>query len=58
MFLILGNPPYCVKSKNNSESILDLIKAYKEMDGNPIKEVLSAINDDYVKFIRFAKKKI
>ncbi len=58
MLVILGNPPYCTKSKNNSEYILDLIKVYKEMDGNPVKEVLSAINDDYVKFIRFAEKKI
>ncbi|WP_421115111.1 hypothetical protein QIA45_05095 (plasmid) [Borreliella andersonii] len=58
MFVILSNPPYCVKSKNNNEYILNLIKAYKEIEGKPLKEILTSLNDDYVKFIRFAENKI
>ncbi len=58
MLVILGNPPYCVKSKNNNEYILNLIKAYRAIEGNPLKDISTALNDDYVKFIRFAENKI
>ena len=54
--VILGNPPYLGESKNKSDWILHLMEEYKkEPDGSKLKEKNSKwINDDYVKFIRFA----
>ena len=54
--VVLGNPPYLGESKNKSFWILDLIDEYKkEPDGSKLEEKNSKwINDDYVKFIRFA----
>lgn len=55
--IIIGNPPYNVSSQNNFAYITDLIQPYKPNDD--IKERKSGnIQDDYVKFIRFAENKI
>ncbi|MDR3186638.1 MAG: hypothetical protein LBU04_07600, partial [Christensenellaceae bacterium] len=54
--VIIGNPPYNARSTNKYD-----ISQYKlEVDGKtPLKEItLNSLNDDYVKFIRFAEKLI
>lgn len=58
--VVLGNPPYSGESRNKSDWIMDLLKTYKtEPEGGPLKERNSKwINDDYVKFIRFAHDRI
>lgn len=55
---ILGNPPYSGESKNKGEWIMSLMDDYKKEPGG--KEKLKernpkVINDDYVKFIRYAQ---
>lgn len=53
--VVLGNPPYSGISENKSAWIESLIAEYKkEPDGSPLKEHKHWLNDDYVKFIRFA----
>ncbi|MFZ3175316.1 MAG: N-6 DNA methylase [Thiobacillus sp.] len=58
--VVLGNPPYSGESRNKSDWITELLKSYKtEPEGGPLKERNSKwINDDYVKFIRFAHDRI
>jgi predicted helicase len=58
--VVLGNPPYSGESRNKSAWIAQLVEAYKkEPEGGPLKERNSKwINDDYVKFIRFAHDRI
>lgn len=53
--VIIGNPPYLAASKNSYD-----ISAYKyETDGKtPFGERKHLLNDDYVKFIRFAENHI
>jgi predicted helicase len=58
MLVIIGNPPYRVASLNNGEFILNLINDYKFVDGKSLGEKKHSLNDDYVKFIRFAQHKI
>ncbi|EHV0453128.1 N-6 DNA methylase, partial [Campylobacter coli] len=55
LLVILGNPPYNVKSKNKGEDILELLKIYKQglNDKN-----IQPLNDDYIKFMRFAQWKL
>lgn len=55
---IVGNPPYSGESKNKGKWIMDLIEDYKKEPGG--KEKLKernpkAINDDYVKFLRYGQ---
>ena len=53
--VVLGNPPYSGISENKGAWIESLIAEYKkEPDGSPLKERKHWLNDDYVKFIRFA----
>jgi predicted helicase len=55
ILVVMGNPPYAVSSSNKSEWITKLIKDYKE----GLKERnIQPLNDDYIKFIRFAQFKI
>ncbi|MCR2039103.1 N-6 DNA methylase [Campylobacter helveticus] len=55
LLVILGNPPYNVKSKNKGKEILKLLKAYK--DG--LNETnIQPLDDDYIKFVRFAQWKL
>jgi predicted helicase len=52
--VILGNPPYSGHSSNKSQWISEKIKDYYP----PNEKNLKWLQDDYVKFIRFAQEKI
>ncbi len=68
ILVITGNPPYSGHSKNKGEWISTAIDGYKytiekDADGREIKKPLGErnpkwLNDDYVKFIRFAQLKM
>src|ERR1035437_6073215 len=59
ILVILGNPPYSYDSSNKGEWISDKLKEYYQIDGKPLGEKNSKwLQDDYVKFIRFAQWKI
>jgi len=71
ILVILGNPPYSGISSNRGKWIDDLLKkgytcpngykddGYYKVDGVPLKEKNPKwLQDDYVKFIRFAQWKI
>lgn len=58
ILVITGNPPYSGVSKNNGTWISEQIDKYKFVDGAPLNERKHWLNDDYVKFIRFAQDKI
>lgn len=67
---IVGNPPYSGVSSNKGKWIETLLKVgykkadgvfrkgYYEVDGKPLNERKVWLQDDYVKFIRFAQWKI
>lgn len=57
IMVVLGNPPYNGESQNNGEWIRNLIEAYKrEPSGGALQERNPKwLNDDYVKFIRYAE---
>ncbi len=56
ILVVLGNPPYSVSSENKSEFIASLMADYKR----EVKEEkkYGVLDDDYIKFIRFAHWKI
>jgi predicted helicase len=58
ILVVLGNPPYSGISSNKGEWITDQIETYKYVDGEHFKEKKHWLQDDYVKFIRFAQWKI
>jgi type I restriction-modification system DNA methylase subunit len=59
VLVIMGNPPYSGTSSNKGAWISNLINDYKKVDGRPLGEKNSKmLQDDYVKFIRFAQWKI
>jgi len=59
ILVVLGNPPYSGHSSNTGEWISDVIKEYYQVDGKPLGEKNPKwLQDDYVKFIRFAQWKI
>ena len=59
ILVILGNPPYSGHSANKGDWIRDQIETYKRIDGKPLGEKNPKwLQDDYVKFIRFAQWKI
>ena len=59
ILVILGNPPYSGHSSNIGEWISQEIKEYYFVDGKPLGEKNPKwLQDDYVKFIRFAQWKI
>lgn len=59
ILVILGNPPYSGHSSNVGDWISDEIKEYYKVDGKPLGERNPKwLQDDYVKFIRFAQWKI
>ncbi|HDZ22664.1 hypothetical protein LCGC14_0303890 [marine sediment metagenome] len=59
VMVVLGNPPYSGHSANKGEWIRGLIDDYKQVDGKPLGERNPKwLNDDYVKFIRFAQDRI
>ncbi|MFH1187785.1 MAG: type ISP restriction/modification enzyme [bacterium] len=51
IMVVVGNPPYSVSSSNKGEWIQNLIKDYKKNLG----ERKINLDDDYIKFIRFAE---
>ncbi|MEE0264012.1 MAG: type ISP restriction/modification enzyme [Acutalibacteraceae bacterium] len=56
--IIIGNPPYSGESANKGEWIMSLMEDYKKEPGGRIKlqeRNPKWINDDYVKFIRYAQ---
>jgi hypothetical protein len=59
ILVVLGNPPYSGHSSNRGDWILGLIGDYKQVDGKPLGERNPKwLQDDYVKFLRFAQWKI
>lgn len=58
ILVILGNPPYSGISANIGDWITELIEDYKYVDGKHFGERKHWLQDDYVKFIRFAQWKI
>jgi hypothetical protein len=59
ILVILGNPPYSYHSTNIGDWIKKEIKAYYQVSGMPLGEKNpKGLQDDYVKFIRFAQWKI
>ena len=59
ILVILGNPPYSGHSSNIGDWISTEIKEYYKVDGKPLGEKNPKwLQDDYVKFIRFAQWKI
>lgn len=59
ILVVLGNPPYSGHSSNIGEWISKEIKTYYKVDGKPLGEKNPKwLQDDYVKFIRFAQWKI
>lgn len=58
ILVILGNPPYSGISANMGKWITGLIEDYKYVDGTHFGERKHWLQDDYVKFIRFAQWKI
>jgi predicted helicase len=53
VLVVVGNPPYSIHSMNINDWIQGLIKDYKPSD-----ETKLNIDDDYIKFIRFAHWKM
>lgn len=56
--IVLGNPPYSGESANKNNWILSLMDDYKKEPGGLVKlneKNPKWLNDDYVKFIRFAE---
>jgi len=59
ILVVLGNPPYSGISANMGKWITGLIADYRYVDGKPLGERNPKwLQDDYVKFIRFAEWKI
>ena len=59
--VILGNPPYRTDSVNKGNWIMTLMEDYKKEPGRDIhlqERNSKVVNDDYVKFIRFAQEVI
>ncbi len=55
---VIGNPPYSGISQNNGKWITGKIEDYKYVDGVHFGERKHWLQDDYVKFIRFAEHMI
>jgi predicted helicase len=59
IMVVIGNPPYSYDSSNNGEWISSLVKDYYKVDGKDLGERNpKGLQDDYVKFIRFAQWRI
>jgi len=58
IMVVLGNPPYSGISANRGEWITKLLREYYQVDGKPLGEKKTWLQDDYVKFIRFAQWRI
>ncbi len=58
VLVVMGNPPYSGVSSNMGDWIVNKIQDYRRIEEQSIKEQKDWLNDDYVKFIRFAQWKI
>ena len=58
ILVVLGNPPYSGVSANRSVWIRQQLQAYRTVNGQPLQERKTMLDDDYVKFIRFAQWRI
>jgi predicted helicase len=58
IMVVLGNPPYSGISANMTGKAAQLVDAYRVIDGQPLGERKVWLQDDYVKFIRFAQSRI
>jgi hypothetical protein len=59
ILVVMGNPPYSGHSANVGQWISREIREYYQVDGRPIGEKNPKwLQDDYVKFLRFAQWKI
>ncbi|MCX6154765.1 MAG: N-6 DNA methylase [Candidatus Kapabacteria bacterium] len=59
ILIILGNPPYSGHSANKGDWLQESLKDYYQVDGKPLGEKNPKwLQDDYVKFIRFAQWKM
>jgi len=62
ILVILGNPPWSATSHNKQPEIERLFAAWKTVDGRPgsasIPDARIALNDDYLKFLRWAVWKL
>lgn len=59
VLVVIGNPPYSGHSQNTGAWIGNLIDDYKKVDGAPLGERNPKwLQNDYVKFIRFAQWRI
>ncbi len=57
--VVLGNPPYSGHSSNTGDWIVDKVRDYYFVDGKPLGERNPKwLQDDYVKFIRWAQWRI
>jgi len=62
--VVVGNPPFSGISRDRSRWIVDLLRgrgdwaSYYEVDGRPLGERKHWLQDDYVKFMRYAHWKI
>ena len=56
VMVVLGNPPYSGISTNKGEWITNLIDDYKYISGKYFNEKKHWLNDDYVKFVRYAEQ--
>lgn len=58
ILVIVGNPPYSGISRNMGMAAQQLVERYKYVDGQHFGERKHWLQDDYVKFIAFAQKKM
>ena len=59
ILVILGNPPYSGHSANKNSWINEYVRDYYQVDGKKLDEKNPKwLQDDYVKFIRFAQLKL
>jgi len=62
ILVVIGNPPWSATSHNKQPEIERLFAAWKTIDGRPgsqkIKDARIALNDDYLKFLRWAVWKV
>ncbi len=59
VMVVLGNPPYSYESLNTDPWIVNLVKDYYQIDGQPLGEKNpKGLLDDYVKFIRFSQHRV
>jgi predicted helicase len=59
VMVVIGNPPYSYESANTGSWISSLVRDYYQVDGKPLGERNpKGLQDDYVKFIRFAQWRI